>query len=389
MRTPIRVLELRSVRGTGGGPEKTILHGAAWADATRLAVTVCYIRDARDPIFPVGARARALGLDYVEIVERHSFDPAVWPALRQIVRDRAIDIVHAHEYKTDLLALLLARASGVRPLATVHGWSGDTWRERAYYVADKRLLARFPRVIAVSSRIRAELLRRGAHPDRIRVVLNGIDPARFRRDPDQRSAARARFGLMPTDIALGGIGRLESEKRVDTLLHAVAMLRPQHRHLKVLVAGDGTLRSALAETARHLGVGDICRFLGHVSDIGVLHQALDVFVQASEREGAPNAVLEAMAMETPVVATDVGGTGQLVEHDRHGLLVPPFDAAALAAAIDRTLQDRAATGQRVAAARARVERELSFDRRMATVEAIYGELMNGSEPCGEGIRQCS
>src|SRR4051812_8145576 len=118
---PIRVLELRSVRGTGGGPEKTILRGAARMDPARFVVTVCYIRDARDTVFTLDQLARQLGVDYVEVPERHSFDPSVWPALRRLVRERGIHIVHSHEYKTDFLALLLARAEGVAPLATAHG----------------------------------------------------------------------------------------------------------------------------------------------------------------------------------------------------------------------------------------------------------------------------
>src|SRR2546423_10144069 len=102
---PVRVLELRCVRGTGGGPEKTILHGAALADSARVAVTVCYLRDRADAQFEIRARASALALDYVELQERHSFDASVWSALVRLVRDRSIDIVHAHDYKTDLLAL--------------------------------------------------------------------------------------------------------------------------------------------------------------------------------------------------------------------------------------------------------------------------------------------
>ena len=85
---PVRVLELRSVRGTGGGPEKTILMGAAMADPRSTHVTVCYLRDRRDGIFAVDARARTARVDYVEVLERHSFDPGVWAALRRIIRDQ-------------------------------------------------------------------------------------------------------------------------------------------------------------------------------------------------------------------------------------------------------------------------------------------------------------
>ena len=182
MTTPVQVLELRSVRGTGGGPEKTILAGAAQADSRRIRVTVCYIRDRRDAGFGIAARAADAGLDYVEILERHSLDRAIWPALRRLVRDRGIDIVHAHEYKTDLLALLLARSDGVVPLATAHGWTGHSRRERlVYYPADRRLLRRFPAVIAVSSEIRQTLLASGVPPARITTIANGIEASRFRR----------------------------------------------------------------------------------------------------------------------------------------------------------------------------------------------------------------
>src|SRR4029078_10683902 len=115
---PVRVLELRSVRGTGGGPEKTILLGAARADPARFGVTVCYVRDLRDQLFEMDERARALGVDYVEIHERHSFDPAICRKLRALVRTQRIQIVHSHEYKTNLLAWLLARAENVIPLST-------------------------------------------------------------------------------------------------------------------------------------------------------------------------------------------------------------------------------------------------------------------------------
>ena len=115
MNRPIRVLELRSVRGTGGGPEKTIMLGAAGTDPTRFSVTVCYIRDRRDDVFTLDHRAKHLGIDYVEVLESHSFDRSIIEPLRQLLRSRQIDIVHSHDYKTNLLALLLARLEKIVP----------------------------------------------------------------------------------------------------------------------------------------------------------------------------------------------------------------------------------------------------------------------------------
>ena len=375
MTRPIRVLELRSVRGTGGGPEKTILLGAARSDPRRFAVTVCYLRDARDGVFSIDTKAGDLPVDYVEVLEKHSFDTSVWPRLRALVRERGIDIVHAHEYKTDLLAWLLSRFEGVTALSTVHGWTGHSSRERRfYYPLDKRVLAFFPRLIAVSSEIRQELIQTGTRPERVTTVLNGIDHRAFWRDRSKEAVVRAALGLEPGDIAIGDVGRLEPQKRFDLLIDAVAELRTTLPNIKLLIVGEGSLRETLTAQVARLGLEGACRLLGHRTDIPSLHHAFDLFVQSSDYEGTPNSVLEAMALETPVVATDVGGTAELVRHEIDGLIVPPANLTALVRAIKTALSDRVLTAARAASARRRVETDLSFETRMATVEAIYTEL---------------
>jgi glycosyltransferase involved in cell wall biosynthesis len=372
---PIHVLELRSVRGTGGGPEKTILYGAARTDPQRFRVTVCYIRDQRDDVFALDRLAKQLGVDYVEVTERHSLDRSIWPVLRRLTRDRRIDIVHSHEYKTDLIAWLLARAERVVPLATAHGWTGSSLKERwLYYAPDKRLLARFPQVISVSDEIRDTLIRAGARPERVVTVLNGIDPARFTRTATQGAAVRSEFGLTSDMVLIGSVGRLEHQKRFDLLIDAFADLHRTRPELRLLIAGDGSLRETLASQVTATGLGSSCIIAGHRTDIIEVVQALDLFVQASDYEGTPNSVLEAMALGTPVVATTAGGTHQLISDGVHGRLVPPGRADLIGRAIAEALSDRAAMQRWAAAARAQVETELSFETRMRRVEAIYEQL---------------
>jgi glycosyltransferase involved in cell wall biosynthesis len=371
---PVHVLELRSVRGTGGGPEKTILKGAAQA-SPGVAVTVCYLRDARDPVFGIDRRASSEGVDYVEVLERHSLDPSIWRPLHDLVRSRAIDVVHSHEYKTDLLAWLLSRSTGAVPLATAHGWTGHTWRERlVYYPADKRLLGRFPLVVAVSSEVKADLVAHGCRPERVRVLLNGIDHTSFRRDLPRVPEARARFGVADGRFAIGAVGRLEPQKRFDLLIEAFATLRQAHPSAQLLIAGDGSLKQALQTQIDARDLSSCCRLLGHVDDVPLLHHALDLFVQSSAYEGTPNVVLEAMALETPIVATDVGGTAELVTHGAEGLIVASSDVDALTAAIQTAIAGGEATRARAAAARRRVETDLSFESRLRALESIYREL---------------
>ncbi len=376
----IRVLELRSVRGTGGGPEKTILLGTAATRRDRFDITVCYIRDVRDQVFAIDDWARSVGIPYVEVRERHSLDPRVWPALRALVRERDIDIVHAHEYKTDVLAWLLGRTERVIPLATVHGWTGHSWRERrVYYPLDKRVLAGFPHLIAVSGEIRSQLIQSGARPERVTTILNAIDPKLFRRQRDGGPAMRRALGLPATAFVIGAVGRLEPQKRFDLLLEVFARLRAggggTTHPLHLVIVGDGSLRAALDAQVATLGIGESVTLTGHRTDIARVHDAFDLFVQSSDYEGTPNAVLEAMALESPIVATDVGGTREIARPNEEGLIVPPSNAEALARAITAAIEDPEGLRARADAARRRVEGDLSFARRVARVEEIYERLV--------------
>lgn len=372
---PLRVLELRSVRGTGGGPEKTILRGAALADPSRSQVTVCYLRDDRDQNFAVTDRPECNGVDYVEIRERHSFDPAVWPKLRKLVAEREIDIVHAHDYKTNLLTLLLGRTGAVAPLSTVHGWTGHSFKERiCYYPADKRILGRFPRLIAVSSEIGRELVKHGASPKAVTTILNGIDHQQFVRRRDREADIRRSFGFTPDDVVLGAVGRLEPQKRFDILLDTFARLQRRRPETRLVIVGDGSSKAALETQRKTLNLEASVTLLGHVADVIPVHHAFDLFVQSSEYEGTPNAVLEAMALETPIVATDAGGTAELVRHNVHGRIVPMHNADRLFHAIEAALSDPRGTRQMVERARRRVETDLSFEARVRRVEAIYEEV---------------
>ena len=381
MSVPIRILELRSARGSGGGPDKTILAGAAASDPSRHAVTVCYLRDGRDETFSIGTQAAAMNVDFAAVDERHSFDWAVWPALRRLVVERGIDIVHSHDYKTDLLALLLAWGTGAIPLATVHNWCGLTARERLlYYPADKYLLRAFPLVIAVSRQIREDLERCWVRPERIQTLLNGVDVVKFRRDPAVAASARAELGVAPEHVVIGAVGRLEGEKRYDLLIDTMAALRHRCPQLRLVLVGEGSWRPRLEALAAQYGLQNRCTLLGYRRDVARVSQAFDLFVQSSDDEGTSNALLEAMALEIPIVATDVGGTSELISDDVHALLVRPGDVKALAAAVEQTVSRPFSTRMRVRAARERVEGPLSFAARNHALEAIYERLIASPAP---------
>jgi len=345
------------------------------ADTSRVRVTVCYVRDRRDSIFGIDAKAAVAGVDYLEVLERNSFDWRIWGQLRDLIHERRIDVIHAHDYKTNLLALLLSRSCRIPALSTAHGWTGHSPRERLiYYPLDKRMLARFPRVVAVSSEIASELARHGADARRVTVVLNAIDHRQFKRDLTRVAEARTAFGLRDGEFAIGAVGRLEPQKRFDLLLESFATYYRERPTARLLIAGDGSLRAALETQRMRLGLAEACQLVGHLTDVVPIHLALDLFVQSSDYEGTPNAVLEAMAMETPIVATDAGGTAELVHAGEHGRIVTCNDLGALTGAIRIAVDDATGTARMVASARRRVEGELSFEARVRRVERIYLEM---------------
>lgn len=369
---PIRVLELRSVRGKGGGPEKTILLGAAQSDPQKFAITVCYLRDKQDLEFNIKERADPLGIDYVEIQEEHSWDFKIFTKLRSLVREKSIDIVHAHDYKTDFLALALSRVEKVIPLATSHGWITNTWKERLYQFCDIRLLKHFPRVITVSEPIRQQLIRAGARPSRVVKIRNGIDAEYFRRQDGVKERMRSELSIPQNALVLGAVGRLSPEKRFDLLLQTAASLTEYQPW--VVIAGDGPSHQELVKLAVQLGIDARVKLLGHRSDVREIHQTFDIYVQTSDTEGIPNAILEAMALEVPVVATDVGGTRELIENLVTGVLVPPQRSEKLKQAI-QFLHNNNNTGDlMVQASRKKAEVELSFLNRNRLLENVLEQL---------------
>jgi glycosyltransferase involved in cell wall biosynthesis len=209
-------------------------------------------------------------------------------------------------------------------------------------------------------------------PGRIDVIPTGIDLARFEPRPRDH-AFRTAHGLGDEPL-LVCVGRLDRYKGHDHLIEAFAALARARPRARLLLVGDGRFRDVLTATAQRAGLGDRVCFAGALGDVRPALAAADVFVQASDEEGLPGAVLEAMAMGLPVVATDVGGTREAVDDGVTGLLVPARDAAALAAAVLRLLDDPGLAARFASFARKRAAEEFSSERELALTEDVYRRL---------------
>jgi glycosyltransferase involved in cell wall biosynthesis len=230
-------------------------------------------------------------------------------------------------------------------------------------------------VVAVSSEIGRELVRCGANPANVTTVLNGIDHRRFRRDPARVADARAALGAAADDTVIGAVGRLEPQKRFDLLLDAFATINRQFPRTRLLIVGDGSQRQPLDAQIKTRNLSDRCRLVGHTDDVVPAYHAFDLLVQSSDYEGTPNAVLEAMAFEVPIVATAAGGTAEIVRDGVDGRIVPIGRVDLLTREIVRSLEQPTIMREMARQARLRVEGELSFETRVRRIERIYDEMV--------------
>lgn len=373
---PIRVFVLRGVDGAGGGADKIILRNATSVDHADVVMRVCFMKHGNDPLFDLDRRAASADIDCVTVEHSGPADRSVLPKLHQLVDQFDADLIHSHDYKASFYATWLARRRKIPRLATAHGWTGDTWREKAiYYPADQWQLRFFDGVIAVSDDIRRTLLRWGADPQRVHVLLNGVDPQHYHRDSAARKRQRATWNLTDEDWVIGGVGHVESQKRFDLLLEAFSRVLPELPQAKLVIVGDGSLLNSLRHDVQRRGLERQCRLTGHCPNMRDAYQAFDLLAQSSDYEGTPTVVVEAMACEIPIVATDVGGTSQLIQHGQHGLLVPRRNPPALAQAILRLAHNELERQTFVTSARQRVASELTYARRTEKLVSIYHSLV--------------
>ena len=333
-----------------------------------------------EPHRPVAAFREALagtGIRVHAVAIRLDLDPGCFWKTAALLRRLKPALVHTHLRHGDLYGTAAARRAGIRHIVSTRH-NDDTFRRNAVIKACNMLLARkTARIITISdwiSRFACEVEK--APREKIRTIHYGMAELRPRRDP---RAVRAEFGFGGGDIVLGIIARLVPQKGHRHLLEAFARARRENPGLRLLVAGDGELRDRLERAAQAPGPDNGVVFTGYRNDVADMLGALDVFVHPSLWEGFGLAILEAMAMGKPVIATNVSAIPELVADGETGLLVPPADSARLAAAILRLARDatlRAQMGQR---AQERWRTRFSLPEMIEKTADVYAGLLDSRQ----------
>lgn len=331
---------------------------------------------------PFLSDVRSLGVPIVEFPIRslYGFDTArrFWQLVVFLRRNR-IAILHAFDFYTDVLAIPAARLAGVPVVLATRRELLDLRSLRQQHAV--RIGCWLATGIVANSHAAVTYLRRHANEktSKVTIIPNGIDLENFR-STVSATQIRKQLGLSDDSPLVGVLAALRPEKDVETFLRAAAHVGAELPDARFLVIGDGSERHRLEQVAANLGLASRVLFLGDQSTVENLLPALDVFVQSSLTESMPNAVLEAMAMGRPVVATKAGGTQELVLDGETGYLVPIRNPKIMAERILELLRDSERSRWMGEAGRSRVEQAFSCTRMKNQLETLYDSMLRKHRP---------
>lgn len=298
--------------------------------------------------------------------------------LYRLFRSTRYHIVHTHSVKAGLLGRLAAWCARVPVIIhTLHGVpfriNGD-FKSR-FYIIYERLLGLITRCfVCVGEVLRQEISAWKIAPEKkLTTIYSGIDFSSYA--PQQPAfETKQTLGAESAWPIVGCIGRLSEQKAQHYLVEAVALLTQKYPHIKLLLVGEGGLRCFLEKQIQDLGLSSNVCLLGERDDIADLLNVFDVYAMSSRWEGVGRALTEAMHLGLPVVATSVDGVTELISDEKTGLLVPPENARALAAAIDRLAADRELSNRLGSSARRRVKELMDGRQMVHAIEELYQKL---------------
>ena len=369
----IKTLHLRSSAGFYGAEQVivTLLSQLKNSETEcHLAIFNNYLNANTDLI----DRAKKEGIQVIELPSKGRMDLSTFIALMRVIRSGEYDVLHTHDYKSAFYGLLPAKIAGVKLLATLHGWLQNNRAEKLYKIVELAILRMYDLITVVSSDQKQELLDRGFSPKKVRQLDNGVDIQKYR--PAGITDMRNRLNIRDGQIVIGTVARMTKEKGHKVLLDAFQILTKKHRNLTLLLVGDGDLREKLEREVRQNGLQDQVIFTGTRDDVPDLYRIMDIYINSSLTEGMPMSILEAMASGLPVVASDVGEIGRLINESGAGTVVPPSNVEALVLAVDEFLQGNQGNlreqGER---SREYIEKQFTDTHQAVFVQNLYKEII--------------
>ena len=363
---------------TFGGSEQVSLNLLRNVARKRFEIVPILLLRPWEPAPYFCVELRRIGLAYfaIPVARSPNGDPLRVPrvawSLHTILKQGDFNLVHTQGYFADICGLPVARKLGIPTIATCHGFIANDRNLRSYNFLDKYALRLCNKVITVSESIKNELISGGLKKERIKVIPNAV-PTDF--DPQEtlrmRRARREAIKVRDDELVIGYLGRLSEEKGLRYLLEAVTILRSARFAVILLLVGDGPQKRELESLAIKGKIENSVVFAGFQTDTAKWVSAMDLFVLPSLTEGAPMALLEAMALGVPAVATAVGGVPNIIKNRENGILIPPRDTHAIVKELIRILNNPSLISDLGRSARYTVESRYNIKSWSKLVESIY------------------
>jgi glycosyltransferase involved in cell wall biosynthesis len=332
--------------------------------------------------------ARALGFMVDSLAKKRRYDVLSFHRLAGLIRKHRVDLVNSHELNGAFYAAPAARLAGVAHVNSYHLDVRESlklvYRRQAAIRASYRtylfLMRWCDRVIAIAPSIQQDVVAGGVSRDKVVFIPTAIDLEPYDPGCPERERIRAELDLPAGATVIGAACRLQQIKNLPLLLQAAGRLVRDGEDLRVVIAGEGNERRGLERLTAELGLDGRVRFTGFRGDLPAVMSAYDIFALPSKGEGIPIAILEAMALGKPVVATDVGGVSACVEHGRTGLLVPSGDVDGFTEALRVLMKDGEQARRFGAAGRLRVEREFARPIMVGRTLNLYRNVLASRSP---------
>ncbi|MGI8770900.1 MAG: glycosyltransferase family 4 protein [Acidobacteriaceae bacterium] len=374
----MRVLQLISSRGYYGA-ENVVYQLATQLKLLGDRVAIALLERDRIMPHPLAEQAEESGIVVYRLRCESRMHGGCIGEIRRLLRTQRFDVLHTHNYKSNLYGYLASRLLGIPILATCHNWTDTTAALRLYGALDRQLLAQFDRIVTVSASTRTRLSNRRIPTHRIITIGNGVPmPAMpipelsLHHDPRIPRGSLSDCDESPGGgLVVGVAARLSFEKGVDVFLRAAAEVMSRHPGMRFVIAGDGPERERLEALARELHLSSTVTFLGFCADMQSFLRTLDIVVQPSRVDAMPMSVLEAMAHGLPVIASAVGGLPDILDRGSRGKLVPPEDADRLAQGILELSRDGALRSRLGIAARGYVAQHCSAEAMAQQYRNLY------------------
>ena len=355
------------------GAEKQLTLLACGLPRDEFEVHVCALTRGgpmRDPL-------RAAEIPVTVIGKRWRVDPRAYWKLRRHIARLAPELVHTWLFAANSYGRLAARACGVRSLVAAERCV-DSWKGGTELSVDRFLARHTARIVVNSPAVRAFYVGRGLPEAKLLVIPNGVAPPPVA--AGNRQQLLAELGLPEGARLVALVGRLWPQKRVKDAIWAADLLKVIRDDVYLLLVGEGPLRERLLRYRDQVQIRDKVRFLGERSDVPRILPHLAALWSTSSFEGQSNTIMEAMAAGVPVVATDIPGTRDLVEHDRTGYLFPVGDRAALARYTQRLLENDELARRLGGTGRQRMAAQFTVEQMVARHAELYRELLAERSP---------